>query len=127
MTFQVMTATITGRTASGTGFDLTLDAEHTRAIGFSKVPCDEIAPGVRRVPLPVDFFLNEECLEGLVGYIQNECPNLEGWITELREKVLFITGSDAFVSLRPNPSVAGECGDELCYYDRRLNIVVCFE
>lgn len=127
MAFKVMTATITGRTASGKGFDLILRPEHTRAIGFSKVPWDEIAPGVRRVTLPVDFVLHKEGLDPLLEFLQDNGPGLIGWVRQVQEDIALIRESEAFVDLLPNPSVKGECGGELCYYDRHLNVVVCVE
>ena len=56
MSFRVTEATITGRTGSGGGFDLTLDPEHVRAIYFAKKTCTGIESELGLLELPVDTF-----------------------------------------------------------------------
>ena len=127
MAFQVVSATITGRTASGTGFDLILKPVHTRAIGFTLVQCDEIGAGVERLVVPLEALLHEGFLDQLLELLGEDCPQLYEWVERVRAIIRRVKSSKAFVDLRINPDVEGHCGEELCYWDDDLKVVVCFE
>jgi len=127
MTLQAVTATITGRTASGTGFDLILDPGHTKAIGFMQVDCSSIGPNVPRLVVSLEALLHGDVLSQLLEILRVDCPGLEERVEEIQAIVNEVRESKAFIDIRFNPSVEGHCGDELCYWDDHLGKVICFE
>jgi len=128
MAVLVTAMKVTGRTArSGLGFDLHLDPEHVRAVGFTRVLCDEIGPGIPRVSFPVEFFFLRDTLLEFVRDLGSDCPALLERIEEMEAIIEDVSTSEAFLDLVYNPGVEGRCGDELCYWDRGRNVVVCFQ
>lgn len=139
MAFQVENVTVTGCTAAGRGFDLVLDAGSTRVVGLTQVLCDEIAPGVERRTVPLDLVLNWSCTGDLLACVAAHCPDAVLWFTEFLDTIAevlpaHLTGDHsnspprtALVDVRENPDVDCHCGEELCYWDASLGMVICVE
>ena len=137
MAVRVEEVTVTGCTASGMGFDLVLDAGKTRHVGLTRVLCDEVAPGVERRTLPIELVLNWDCIGGLLDCVESHCPGAQSWFEGFLDKIRELLPPDfhpttpprksALRAIRPNPDVDCRCGEELCYWDAELGIIVCVE